>query len=43
MGAFLQYPRFRHWYMDQLADQEEEAPGFEEKGELKPSVRQKIS
>ena len=32
MGAFLQYHRVHHRDLDQLADEEEEAPGPEEKG-----------
>lgn len=33
MGAIFQHSRFRHRHMDQLADQEEEASGYEKTGE----------
>lgn len=36
MGAILQHTRFRNRHVDQLADQEEEASGFEKKGEPIP-------
>lgn len=34
LGAFLQHCCFCHRHLDQLADEEEEASGFEEEGRL---------
>lgn len=42
MGTILQHSRFRHWYLDQLADQEEEASGFEKKSKLASTVHSEI-